>query len=249
MLRSVLIASASFVVAMHGQMLLPDINEVRINTVSGWQERIENRSSASIVAMNFHISCPPRSGEPRFDYDFRFDYLVNYGHDTAIPRGAFYSLPVPQDGVDCPGGINAVLFSDGHTEGEPTALSEIVDRRVGVSEALNVVLPLLGKISESSSEPIDVAHILENQSQLVSKDQSKSVAERQGQMYVLKLVKSLLETEHDMFVPSDLARVKQPGISETMRNLRIPRKQAHAVVLKRKLDEWNIALQGQLKPA
>jgi hypothetical protein len=56
----------------------------------------------------------------------------------------------------------------------------------------------------------------------------------------------LLEKQEAWLVPSDAAPQKQPGIEETLQLRGVTHEQAHAIVLKRKLEEWNFDLQGNL---
>jgi hypothetical protein len=233
---------SSFTLAQQTQ--LPDVAQARLHTTpEAWEVRVENRYSSPIVAMHLSINCPSTPKHARFGFQHQFDHLFNYGADKPLAPGAFYAMSIPSAAADCDGGLDAVVFADGHSNGDPEAVQDIYRRRRGISEALAFALPLLEKVSRQESNPANVAKTLRDKDKTESLDASKSSAERLGERYVLTLTAVLLERQHDWLVPSD---ARQPGIEEIMQLRSVTHEQAHAIVLKRKLEEWKFDLQGNL---
>jgi hypothetical protein len=240
---AVLILS-SFAAAQQTQ--LPDVTQTRLHTLEGWKIRVENRYSSPIVAMHLSINCPTTSEHARFGYQYQIDHLFNYGSDKPVAPGAFFPISIPSAAADCDGGLDAVVFADGHSNGDPEAVQDIYLRRRGVSEGISFSLPLVEQVSHQGSKPVDVAKTLRDKAKTESLDASKSTAERLGERYALNSIAWLLEKQEAWLVPSDAAPQKQPGIEETMQLRGVTHEQAHAIVLKRKLEEWNFDLQGNL---
>jgi hypothetical protein len=236
---------SSFTTAQQTQ--LPDVTQTRLHTGEGWNIRVENRYTSPIVAMHESINCPTAAEYYRF-YQFQFDHLFNYGHDRPVAPGGFVGMPLPSTAADCDGGLDAVVFADGHSSGAPEAVKDIYRRRQGTAEGLAFALPLVENVSLAKSSPADAAKTLRDKSRTESLDASKSSAERLGERNALTLTAWLLEKQHNWLVPSDAAPQKQPGIEETMQLRGVTHEQAHAIVLKRKLEEWKFDLQGNLDP-
>lgn len=242
---AVLILS-SFAAAQQ-QTQLPDVTQTRLHTSEGWRLRVENRYSSPIVAMHLSINCP-KAAEPYRFYQFQYDRLYNYGVLSVAPGASFSGLGLRDDAPDCDGGLDAVLFANGYSNGVPDAVQDIYRRRQGIAEALAFALPLVEQVSRHGSNPADVAKTLRDKAKAESLDASKSTAEKEGWRYALTLTAVLLEKQQDLLVPSDRPPRKQPGIEETMQLRGVTHEQAHAIVLKRKLEEWNADLQGNLDP-
>jgi hypothetical protein len=231
-----------------GTLQLPDIGQSTSHTLEGWKIRVDNQYTASIVAIHVYLRCPTTAEHARFGYQFQYDHLFNYGSDKPIAPGGFVELPLPKAPTDCAGGLDAVVFADGHTNGDPEAVQDIYRRRRGIAEALSFALPLVGQVALTKLEPGEAAKALRDKSKTESLDSSKSGSERLGERYVLLLVARLLEKQHDLLVPSDSTPKKQAGIDETMQTRQMTSEEAHATVLKRKLEEWESDLQGKLGP-
>jgi hypothetical protein len=240
---AVLILS-SFAAAQQTQ--LPDVTQTRLHTLDGWKIRVENRYSSPIVAMHLSINCPTTAGHSRFGYQFQYDHLFNYGADPSVAPGAFFGLPLPNSAADCDGGLDAVIFANGHSNGAPEAVQDIYRRRKGVATGLAFAMPLVEQVSLAKLNPVDVAKTLRDKSKTQSLDANKSSAERMGEMNVLTLTAVLLERQHDWLIPSDGTPRRQPGIEETMRLRGVTHEQAHGIVLMGKLEEWNADLQDNL---
>jgi hypothetical protein len=248
MLKFAALLLLSSFAAAQTQTQLPDLAQTRLHTLGGWKLRIENRYSAPIVAMYISYKCPATAEHARYGYAFRYDHLLHYGGDPPIAPGRFLGNTLPTTAGDCDGGVEAVVFADGHSDGDPEAVQDIYRRRVGVSEGIAFSLPLIEQVSLAGAKPADIAKTLRDKSKTDSLDTSKSSAEKEGERYVLAWVAWLLEKQHDFWVPSDVLPGNQPGIEEIMQARGITREQAHGMVLKRELEEWNADLQGNLDP-
>jgi hypothetical protein len=63
----------------------------------------------------FH--CPAREGHPKQDSELNLDSLFAYGHDKPILPGATFSFALQPWAIDCPGGVDTIILSDGPNEG------------------------------------------------------------------------------------------------------------------------------------
>ena len=246
-LAVVLLFSRFFSVA-EAQTPLTNVIESQLNTLHGWKDRVENHDPHAIVALHLTITCPPQDGFGRSEYVSTMDPLVNWGLDHPIESGGNLAIDIPAPRVGCGGGIDAVVFSDAHSTGDPEAIRDIYRRRLGMSEGIALSLPFLDQISSSEAHAADVANTLAAISKKRSRDLTRPDAEGSGEFYMLGVVVSFLRSQHGWIVPSDRTAARKPGIEETMTSLGIPREQAHAIVLKRKLEEWNADLEGHLQP-
>lgn len=222
------------------------VSEEKMQTLSGWKVRIENLDPNGLVAFTHVTKCPADDTHRRSEMAYRFDPLFNYGSDKTIEPGAFHGFSISPQVSDCPGGIVAAIFSDGHSVGDPEAIKDIYRRRLGAQTAIAYALPFLEKMSSGELLPVDVQKQLREHTGKVSLDESKLIAERQGETYVYGLLISCLNVQRAWKVPSDSAAKKQPGIEEVMKVRNLPLPQALGVVLHRKLAEWNDDLQGNI---
>ena len=219
------------------------IPETRIETVDGWKVHVENNTKSSVVALHATFRCPATPSHQAGELEFVMDPLYNYGSDRPIPAGEPYEFKIPH-GWECPGGVDAVLYADGHSEGDPAAVEILFQQRVGVSEAIDLSTKVLDQVSHSTVQPTEAASQLKAMSKRVSLNESKSVGERQGEMYVFTVVAGLLTRQNNWRVPSDLRERNQPSIEDTMKVRGVLRQQAHAIVINSKLQEWSLDLKN-----
>src|SRR5580658_1176090 len=90
-----------------------------------WQEGVENQDSRSIVAVHASFDCPTRyplnSGryitfQPTGEYDALGNGVTIFDDYKGIPPGGAAAIAAA-DPSKCSGGVDAVIFSDGHIEG------------------------------------------------------------------------------------------------------------------------------------
>jgi len=227
---------------------LAGIVETRLQSFNGWKVQVENREKTPIVALHATFRCPAGNGHGRSDVGFRYDELSNYGSDNPIGPGAFYAFLISSQTATCPGGVDAAIFADGHSVGDPTEVAEIYQRRLGAYEAVAHCREQVNRIASQTSRAIDISAELRAQSTAVSQDQSKPAAEREGSMFAFSLVSAILDSQDEWQVPSDPNASHQTSIEMTMRERGMPREQAHATVLVTKLDKWRAGLESHLHP-
>ena len=111
-----------------------------------WQEVIENHSFSSIVAPHTTFECPIKSKSGQTVNEGRAslqrDIVAESYSLGAIPSNVAVEVPA-QDPSKCSGGVDAVIFSDGHSEGDPDAVNAMYQKRLGYYKGLTEVLKLL----------------------------------------------------------------------------------------------------------
>jgi hypothetical protein len=235
---------------------IPNIKETRIQVPpssdgpGGWYDEIENLTSTTIMALHATFSCPTIAPNPAQKTAFEFDALFAYGgRRRPIPAGASQRFFLQPWAADCAGGVDAVVFADGHSNGSTQLVEEIYKKRLGAYEALTIVHKLLGNAPNTAIDPNVIANDLAARTQSVSHNMALDPMERLGQMSVFTLASSLLRSQSDLHVPSDDTVRAQPGIEATMKLRNMPRQQAHALVVDNKLSEWSRELGKYLQPA
>jgi hypothetical protein len=216
-----------------------------------WQEVIENHGSSAIVALHATYKCPMKSKSGRSVAShgliaYERDSLVNYSSARNVPPGGVVGL-LAQDPSECSGGVDAVIFSDGHNEGDPDWVNEMYQRRRGVYDGITAALQLLDTIANQGANPADVADSVHRRTNSMMHDQTIAFEERLGQRQFYTGFESLLRSQMDLAVPSD-STSHQPRIEEVAKINGIPREQAHAIVISKKYQEWKAALEGNLEP-
>ncbi len=175
-----------------------------------------------------------------------WDSVTNYGTVRQIPSGGIGYL-FAQDPSKFSGGVDAVIFSDGHSEGDPQGVNEIYERRRGDYKAIARVLPLLDKIVNQDASPTQVADTIHRFA--IPNDGTISSGERQGLEQVYMGVENLLRMQDDITGLYDPAKYPpQPSIDEVAKVNGIPREQAHAIVIREKYRRLKAFLEDNLEP-
>lgn len=115
---------------------------VHLDTASPRQSALvlENANNADITGFHAVFTC---------DYgkaDLFFDTIFNYGANKPIPPGGHFVYSIPSSIAKCPGGIDAVAFSNGVIEGNANAAAALVKRRSAAIDELKhaqLILPPL----------------------------------------------------------------------------------------------------------
>jgi hypothetical protein len=234
--------------AVPGGGQMANLEETRLKTLTGWKVRIENKLVSPIVALHAIYTCPATTTNSRASIHFVMDTLFNYGYDKPIAPGDYFAFPLGGGFSECPGGIDAVLFADGSTLGDPLAVNDIYERRRGVYKGIAVAKDELAMVASGDEPPATAITKLKEQSRVFSQKRNFTIAERDGEMYALALTIGLIEDQHDWSVPSDSTAKRQPRIEELMDARKIPRHQAHATIISNKLEEWASELKSNLDP-
>jgi hypothetical protein len=218
----------------------------RAGTLSGppaifWEDTVENRGSSSLVAFHATFRCP--RSKTLFDYD----YFFRFGSDFNIPPAGSVEI-IAADPDQCPGGVDAAIFSDGHTEGDPEEVSAIYGRRRGTYEGLGESIKLLSAIAAQEKTPQQVIDIFESECHRLARDQTRDGYERMGMLLLYSQLKvTLRDPQGTIRAPSDKT-ARQPTSDEIVKAKNVSREQAQAMILTRKLNEWRADLEGNLNP-
>jgi hypothetical protein len=107
---------------------------------------VENRSASSIVALHAPLDCVQADGRRELDENGGMDSLYQFSRDRVISPGGSFTVKV-HGYSKCSGGVDAVIFSDGHSEGDSKQIDRIYDRRRGIYAGLDFAIPLLQGIA------------------------------------------------------------------------------------------------------
>jgi hypothetical protein len=208
----------------------------------GWREVVENHNSSSTVAMRTTF----RRRTENTAIVVAYDSVTNYGTTPRIPPGGVGYL-FAQDPSKWSGGVDTVIFSDGHSEGDPQGVNQIYERRHGDYKAIAQVLPLLDKIVNQDASPTEVADTIHHFG--IPNDATISRGEREGLQQVYMGVESLLRRQGDITGLYDPTKYPpDQRIEEVAKDKGIPREQAHAIVIRQKYQRLEAFLRDNLEP-
>lgn len=216
-----------------------------------WQEVVENHGSSAIVALHYTFErlVKTKDGQTlRNGFSDCWDILgESYSSVRAIPPGGTLEIPA-QDPSEWSGGVDAVIFSDGHNEGDPEILNGMYQRRRGFYNGLTEAMELLGPIAEGGANPTNVADKVHLRIDPIRHDKTLSFDEQIGHAGLLEKLELMLRKQVSMAAPSDKMPWRQPTIDEVVKAKDVPREQAHAIVVLKKFEEWKAALEDNLEP-
>lgn len=257
MRRILLLASvaASWMLLVKGYAQAPSIREhLPSNSLSAdartaahpgmWKEVIENHGSTALVAFHATFHCGTK-GNVFYDHD----PLFFYGRDRPIsPEGSFEINAA--DPAECPGGIDAAIFSDGHTEGNPFEVDAIFQRRRGIYEGIGSALTLLDDVAANKRTALQVQSSFSDLEASAYKDHTLNGPEKIGMRIFFERIRLTIKTNQGVLItPSDWTTVRQPTYDEIAAKQHISMEQAQAIVIAKKLREWRVDLEGFLSPA
>jgi hypothetical protein len=109
--------------------------EIKTDTATngGLHVRVMNLNSIPLEAFQATYRCSS-GGEQVI-----FDALFNRHHDLPIPPSGSYAFDTSPHFVSCKGGIEAVLFADGSSEGDTDKVQEIFLRREALARGFSLV--------------------------------------------------------------------------------------------------------------
>jgi hypothetical protein len=223
-----------------------------------WEEVVENQSSRSIVAMHTTFDCirSTPTGDRKAGVSGGFDVLSIPTYleiHEAIPSGDATTMPAG-DPSRCSGGVDAVIFADGHSEGNPRWVNEDQQTWVGVHQGIIESLPLLAKVANQEADLAEVEDLLRDRKVSIPEfplDINRTFDRKKiGERLVYTNLESLLHsmrgwkaasdsTPHSQLRSEEVAEVQATGI---------PRKQEPKVAtfLVSKLQEWKTAVENGL---
>lgn len=248
MTRSSIFLLAVLLAPLCGTTQVASIKEASMDrTFRGWRHTVVNNGSSSIMAIHATFACTNEKGFHYKDNIVLLDFLISERNKKIAQPGdslAVYS----SDQTPCPGGVDAVIFSDGHSEGDKQLIDEIYQRRLGTYNALADIVKLLDNIATQGATPIDVIKMIENRSHSINQDMTLSRSEKQGMDYIYWFAIQLLQDQNDFRAPSGPSANHRPDIGEIMKTKNVSRQQAHAIVITAKFQEWRSALEGHTAP-
>jgi hypothetical protein len=213
-----------------------------------WQEVIENHGSSAIIAFNAPFRCPTPGGgwvEARSLHDS----LAHYGSDSPIPPGGSRQIDAA-DPKSCPGGVDALVFADGHSEGDPQQVKNIFDQRLGIYKEIDEMIKMLQTVGTGKKSPQWTIGALMDRATMISNGGLGGNSFEQRGRYVADTTARLsLQVEHGWHTPSDdTTETRQPSVEKVMETDHLSRTQANALVVTRKFEEWKAVLAGHTEP-
>src|ERR1700761_818115 len=245
-------AAASWMLLVKGYAQAPSIREhLPFNSLTAdsrtaanpgiWKEVIENHGSSALVAFHSTFHCGEK-GNIFYDHD----PLFFYGRDKPISLEGSFEIGAA-DPAECPGSIDAAIFSDGHTEGNPFEVDAIFQRRRGIYEAIDSALTLLEDRVANKRTALQVETSFSDLESSANNDHTLSGPERLGMQMLFRRLRLTLKTNQGVLItPSDWTTVRQPTYDEIAAKQQISMEQAQAIVIAKKLREWRADLEGFL---
>lgn len=208
--------------------------------------KVTDESRIPVVAMHFRYGCDARVKQTPI-----VDFLVSERYQTSIGSLKTYTtLFMSADILNCPGGVDAAIFADGHSEGDPKSIADIYSWRKGVYKGITYVMPLLSKIvqPESETEQPNALVAITHRESAIRQDRSSNMHENQGEFFLIGAVADSLVKEQPFGIPSDSTQFKGPDVDQVIKTEHLDHSRASAFVLRRKLLEWQHDLEGNLNP-
>jgi hypothetical protein len=212
-----------------------------------WREVVENTDSTPIEAFFAVFRCANQNGFKSLDVVSFRDPLFHYGQDHNIPIYGTLEINAA-DPNKCPGGVTAVIFSDGRAEGDLEDLHKLYAHRRGAFKALGDGITILNKIANGSETSQQAIDYLDELPKSLQQKPDIDGFEKIGMASVYSRLKFLLQYPNSTFtVPRDLTPHRQPSVAEAAQDNNVSPDRARAIVLGRKLQEWRDALAGNLE--
>jgi hypothetical protein len=255
--RSLTVWMVAALVSVKVVAQISNIQETRSNIhatslgPAAWEHQVKNMSDRTIIAFHGIFRCPKDENHPVAAHDFRFDSLIFSGRNMPnqpIAPGQTHSFLIPPQVADCPGRIDAVIFTDGHSEGSQDEINDIYKMRLGAYEALTYAEKLVDTVITSGADPNTVADDLMSRSQVVSQNMSIREVERSIQTDLLTRIAHDLNGDDELHVPPPLTYQRQQETDAVMKTNQVSRQQARAILLNRKLHEKIKDLDGHTQP-
>lgn len=207
---------------------------------TAWRDVIENRSQSSIEAVEAVFYCPGTKKLKLGGLASSRDSLLHNGKD--VPPGGSFELRA-FDPSECPGQVDAVIFSDGHVEGDPDVLDDLYIRRRGVYEMLGEIIPHVDAIAKQQETPQSVIDFLDSRDKANGININADLTERMGMSMTIGVVKMLLKSQSGPPVSdADSQPLKPPPVPDA----NLSHQQMIALDLSRYLAHWRAVLANDL---
>lgn len=215
-----------------------------------WFIAVENHSKSTVTGLHVGYHCQT-SKESHVTYiEYQFDPHFHFtAKDKEIPPGGSFQV-YAADPTTCPGGVDAVIFSDGHTEGNAMEIEHMYLRRRGAYEALNDSIDLIDSIHSQNKATLDIIHALDQRGKSLSYDRSTDDSIRAGRESVYSTISTALKSNSDTLpIPFDRTANTQPEIEIVMSENNVTHDQARAILMGNRMREWKTDIEGNLEPS
>lgn len=207
-----------------------------------WRDVVQNLGSSQVVF--FHATFRCRGVHNRIE--IFHDPLWRFGLDKEVPPGGSVEIDAT-DPSRCPGGVDAIAFSDGHYEGDPDIVNGMYLMHRGTYNALGEAQQLLDAIANGAETAKHAESFLEQREKSTSADLTMNANERVAMDSVFSMVRQALEIEGTLKVPSDSTANRHPSIAQVAKEGNLSRERAEAIVLGNSCKEWKSALEGHIE--
>jgi hypothetical protein len=216
-----------------------------------WDFQVTNIGSHPIVALKGTLVCPQDENHPRTNEEFGFDSLVYGAHglaDQPILAGQTRSFPMPKRTAECSGGVDAVVYPDGRTEGSQPAAEAIYKRRRAAYEGLMYAKRQLDSVISSNEDLSSVASRLIKRAQDISQDSGLTDTEKSTENAVLVGIAHDLNGQNELNVPAIYLKQRREEVETIMKHDHVPEQKALAILLVQNLMESIRNLEGHTTP-
>ena len=200
---------------------------------------LRNLSKAAVMAIHFSYGCGTRLKQTQI-----LDSLVESGFRSVSYMQTAKTQVGNAETLKCPGGIDAAIFADGHTEGDSAKVVLIYIQRAGTLKGIAFALPLLEEVAQSEANQPHALVKLSNRLIETRKELSRDVIDRLGEDWVVQIVADALIREESIMVPTQLTDPPEQRIDYVMRTQSVNHTRATAIVLHSKLEDWQNLLEG-----
>jgi hypothetical protein len=212
---------------------------------TAWRDVIENRSQSSIEAVEAVFYCPGTEKFKLGGWTISWDYLLNFGIDKEVPPGGSFELD-SVDPSECPGQVDAVIFSDGHVEGDPEVLDDLYIQRRGVYEMLGEIIPHVDAIAKQKETPQSVIDFMDGRVKANSFNLDLDKTERMGMYLPIGLAKGVLKSQTPWGGPTVFKADSQPLNPSPTPDENLSHQQLMAIDFSRQLVRWRALLANNL---
>jgi hypothetical protein len=249
-----LLTLSLFTINLSAQIASVSITNVRKTVAQSdksrlvWRGLLENHSSNSIVAFHSTFVCPsPTVHGKKMSSGSGYDAFEQHTvlDDIRLIPVAGVAEVNASDPYNCRGGVDSVIFSDRHSEGDLRWMNFKHQEWAGMHKGIVESLVLLGSIADQKARPEEVADVFRDRIQLIPNGTLDM--KKWGEKAIYVQLESLLRGKTSVKPPSDSARHSLPRVEETGATNDVQRQQAQAMYLIIKLQEWKTALEDNLE--
>jgi hypothetical protein len=190
---------------------------------------LTNLGTSSIIAFHVKAPCPPDN-----QMQVTHDNLLHNEMITSIAPGGTYALSMPVLPQGCTAKVDAVLYVNGSTAGEPEAIEGMFSARKAAEAELVVLRPTISKAAAGQLVEQDLAENLAGREDVIDKTFQGRPYERQGHRA------AILEIEKEL----KSARSGNKKGNTSSNSSQLPDFSTRATLTLAFLDNWSSRLQS-----